>query len=96
MVLPQIAIGVGAASFWRGCWYILDDHCYPNHPQASAAVCLGAGSLGTYVFTEHVGQPYLRLGGLAVSCVLLWRGTWIASDQVYEAVWKASATDAGH
>jgi hypothetical protein len=108
-------VGMGAASFWRGAWYILDDHLFPNDAAQSAAASLGLGILGMAASQGLVARaerlavkaaqstssslmvprstlhrltlPAARFGALytvAVSCVLVWRGTWIGWDVLYE------------
>ena len=41
-VLTHVAVGMGAASFWRGAWYILDDHLFPDDAAKSASASLGS------------------------------------------------------
>ena len=132
-VAQHVAVGMGAASFWRGAWYLLDDHLFPEDAALSAGASLGLGSLGMYASQglmeraerlarklETVGKrssssrsllptgntpmrlAAARFGALytvALSCVLVWRGTWIGWDVVYERLHPAkpdSATDRGH
>jgi len=122
-VLTHIGVGMGAASFWRGAWYILDDHLFPDDPALSALTSFGLGCTGMTLsqglvgrldrFEKHfkqksrdaammVGSPrqgggfyrkyvlpvrVARFGALytiAISCVLVWRGTWLGWDVVYE------------
>jgi Fuseless len=128
----NVAVGMGAASFWRGAWYMLDDHLYPNDKAKSAAVSLLLGicgmraSQGLVARAERLEQKAAtlaqkvktgqhgggerslvwlgririspaaltswavklpRLGAVysvAMSCVLVWRGTWVGWDVVYE------------
>lgn len=99
-VLTHVGVGMGAASFWRGAWYILDDHLFPNDRAASAlsSWSLGvvgiAASQGLVEKCEKLQQQggriplkVARFGALytiAVSCVLVWRGTWLGWDVLYE------------
>lgn len=46
LVLRNFLIGCGAASFWRGAWYILDDNLFPNDPTWSASSSLLGGMAG--------------------------------------------------
>ncbi|KAL3938620.1 MAG: hypothetical protein SGARI_001672, partial [Bacillariaceae sp.] len=103
-VLTHVGVGMGAASFWRGAWYILDDHLFPDNPALSAGTSLGMGTVGmalsqglVHKVEEIAAQAarakestsvsrrrqllplkVARFGALytiAVSCVLVWRGT---------------------
>jgi Fuseless len=134
----HVLVGMGAASFWRGAWYLLDDHLYPDDKAKSAAASLALGILGMRASqglvarAERLEQRAVTLqqalllqakkggGGLlepkkslvwlgrikispdaltswavklprlgavysvAVSCVLVWRGTWGGWDVLYE------------
>ena len=97
----QIAVGVGAASFWRGAWYVLDDCLYPDEPLKSAASSFVAGCFGLgltqggvskalttkpKVLKQRILDPrkLAAMYGLAMSCVLIWRGTWMMWDLGYE------------
>ena len=42
----HVLVGMGAASFWRGAWYVLDDHLFPDDPAQSATASLGLGVAG--------------------------------------------------
>lgn len=134
-IAQHVAVGMGAASFWRGAWYLLDDHLFPEDAAKSAGASLGLGIAGMYASQglmasaerlakklEKVpasaasnkqlairapsGTPIrlaaARFGALytiAVSCVLVWRGTWVGWDVVYEKLHPekpSSATDPGH
>jgi hypothetical protein len=94
---------MGAASFWRGAWYILDDHLFPSSPEQSALASLSLGTVGMFAsqglvrrvgrFTSHnpsfpvLKVSIIRFGALysiALSCVLVWRGTWLGWDCLYE------------
>ena len=93
---------MGAASFWRGAWYILDDHLFPDHAASSAAASFGLGVVGMTASQGLIAKcedyakgrsiawlKFARFGALytiAVSCVLVWRGTWIGWDILYEAL----------
>jgi hypothetical protein len=112
-VLTHVAVGMGAASFWRGAWYILDDHLFPDDAAKSASASLALGTLGmaasqglihkVEILASKVQKQQLskdvssrslqlllkvaRFGVLytiAVSCVLVWRGTWVGWDVLYE------------
>ena len=139
----HVLVGMGAASFWRGAWYILDDNLFPDDKQASALASLGLGTLGmaasqglieraerlaeklaektslksktTLAAAENTmtrnanassrlaARPQVssntisprlllaasRVGALytvAISVVLVWRGTWIGWDVLYETL----------
>lgn len=105
-VLTHVGVGMGAASFWRGAWYVLDDHLFPDNAEASAFASLSLGTLGMAASQGLVGRierlttatnkinnskPLMRLtmmrfGALytiAMSCVLVWRGTWVGWDCLY-------------
>jgi hypothetical protein len=150
----HVFVGMGAASFWRGAWYVLDDHLFPENAAKSATASLGLGVLGMaasqgliaraeqlaekleqrnlskrkanlnastssngtssihHKAPLRVRSPLLlpgtvavaRFGALytvAVSCVLVWRGTWVGWDVVYEHLYcpgenGAKSTDPGH
>jgi len=113
----HVAVGMGAASFWRGAWYLLDDHLFPNNPtkSAMASLLLGVGGmaasqglvaraekLASQSRTKPLPLAVARFGALytvAVSCVLVWRGTWVGWDVVYEKLHPdkaAKAVDPGH
>ena len=99
-VMTHVGVGMGAASFWRGSWYILDDHLFPNNPAASAGASWGLGVLGMAASQGLVAKceelakrkakfplKVARFGALytvAISCVLVWRGTWLGWDVLYE------------
>ncbi|KAL3910245.1 MAG: hypothetical protein SGARI_002219 [Bacillariaceae sp.] len=116
-VLTHVGVGMGAASFWRGAWYILDDHLFPENPALSAGSSLAMGTVGmalsqglvhkveqiaalaavkettASVTTRRMFMPLkvARFGALytiAVSCVLVWRGTWLGwvSEKKEESV----------
>ncbi|GAX20934.1 hypothetical protein FisN_1Lh407 [Fistulifera solaris] len=123
-VLTHVAIGMGSASFWRGAWYVLDDHLFPENKEYSALASFGLGTLGMAAsqglvarmenFAKMEKYPVrlslLRFGALysiAVSCVLVWRGTWIGWDCLYARMHPLiaenerktetiNATDPGH
>ena len=104
LVLRNVLVGCGAASFWRGSWYLLDDNLYPNDPTKSAASSLVAGTVGMLASqglvqralakpstTHLLKQQTLRFGAvytIAVSCVLVWRGVWLGWDILYEKLHK--------
>eukprot|EP00527_Entomoneis_sp_CCMP2396_P007580 CAMPEP_0198155594 /NCGR_PEP_ID=MMETSP1443-20131203/69218_1 /TAXON_ID=186043 /ORGANISM="Entomoneis sp., Strain CCMP2396" /LENGTH=196 /DNA_ID=CAMNT_0043822349 /DNA_START=553 /DNA_END=1143 /DNA_ORIENTATION=+ len=108
-----------AASFWRGAWYLLDDHLFPEDSLKSVSASLGLGVAGMAAsqglvaraenMSSRVGIRPLplavaRFGAIytvAMSCVLVWRGTWLGWDCFYERVLHAGdaekkATDPGH
>lgn len=134
-VAQHVAVGMGAASFWRGAWYLLDDHLFPEDAAKSAGASLGLGIAGMYASqglmarAERLAKTFdkiplssskqvqaalltpsgtpmrlaaARFGTLytvALSCVLVWRGTWVGWDVVYERLHPeeaTSATDPGH
>ena len=139
----HVLVGMGAASFWRGAWYILDDNLFPDDKTASAVASLGLGTLGMAASqglveraerlaeklaektsmrtttaaaaventtmrhaSSRLAARYLsaantstipprlllaasRVGALytvAISVVLVWRGTWIGWDVLYETL----------
>jgi Fuseless len=87
---------MGAASFWRGAWYVLDDQLFPENASLSAITSLSLGTAGMAtsqgivhkaMSIRGVLKPVARFGALytiAISCVLVWRGTWVGWDCVYE------------
>jgi hypothetical protein len=103
-IATHVGVGMGAASFWRGAWYVLDDHLFPDDPARSAAASWGLGVVGMAASQGLVqkcevlqqrgvgvfqGLPLkvARFGALytiALSCVLVWRGTWLGWDVLYE------------
>ena len=96
-ILSHVGVGMGAASFWRGAWYILDDQLFPDNPNHSALSSLALGTCGMAASQGLVSRamavrnsylkPVARFGALyvvAMSCVLVWRGTWVGWDCVYE------------
>jgi len=112
-VALHVGVGMGAASFWRGAWYVLDDHLFPNSTSQSAVASLALGvtgmaaSQGLVERCEQLAKsgskrrlPVARFGAvytIAVSCVLVWRGTWIGWDVLYETAQSdAKSTDPGH
>lgn len=118
MLATHVCVGVGAASFWRGSWYVLDEHLYPDDAVKSSVASFGLGIVGLTASQCLVGRAeqmaknasrvrpaslaLARFGAIysvATSCVLVWRGTWLAWDIVYEYVHpheEAKATDPGH
>ena len=97
IVAGHVGVGMASASFWRGAWYMLDDCLYPGDPfkSATASFALGVtgmlGSQGMISRTERIRpgtlQQVAKFGALyviAMSCVLVWRGTWVMWDVVYE------------
>lgn len=101
-LLTHVGVGMGAASFWRGAWYVLDDHLFPDNAEQSAAASLTLGVAGMMAsqglmhkceelarqkFASPLAVKAARFGALytvAMSCVLVWRGTWIGWDCLYE------------
>ncbi|CAB9509195.1 expressed unknown protein [Seminavis robusta] len=96
-MLTHVGVGMGAASFWRGAWYVLDDQLYPEDANKSAAASLILGTAGmaasqgivyrAMMVQSRLFKPAARFGALytiAMSCVLVWRGTWVGWDCVYE------------
>jgi hypothetical protein len=100
-IATHVGVGMGAASFWRGAWYVLDDHLFPDDPARSSAASWGLGVVGMAASQGLVqkcevlqqrgvqGFPLkaARFGALytiALSCVLVWRGTWVGWDVLYE------------
>jgi hypothetical protein len=108
-VLTHVGVGMGAASFWRGAWYILDDHLFPASPEHSALASLSLGTVGMFASQGLVGRierltakkpavPALRVSlirfgalySIALSVVLVWRGTWVGWDCLYERLHSPS------
>lgn len=102
-VLSHVGVGMGAASFWRGAWYILDDQLFPDNPSKSAVASLTMGTCGMAASQGMVSRaldvrnpllkPVARFGALylvAISCVLVWRGTWVGWDCVYEKLYHST------
>lgn len=106
-VLTHVGVGMGAASFWRGAWYVLDDHLFPDESWKSALASFTLGVAGmtasqglvakceqlaakkatTNSVTTARRLKVYRFGALytiAMSCVLVWRGTWVGWDVLYE------------
>lgn len=107
-VLTHVGVGMGAASFWRGAWYVLDDHLFPEESWKSALASFTLGVAGMTASQGLVAKceqlaakkavtgdtvtaarrlKVYRFGALytiAVSCVLVWRGTWVGWDVLYE------------
>ena len=118
MLATHVCVGVGAASFWRGAWFVLDDHLFPDDAVKSAAASFGLGVAGLTAsqglveraerMAKHAAKvrpaslAVARFGAIytvATSCVLVWRGTWIGWDVLYETLHPhegAKATDPGH
>lgn len=118
MLATHVCVGVGAASFWRGAWYILDDHLFPQDAVKSAAASFGlgiAGLFGSQGLVERAERlsrnaarvrptslAVARFGAIytvATSCVLVWRGTWVGWDCLYEYMHPhedTKSTDPGH
>jgi len=105
MVGQHVLIGMGVSSFWRGAWYVLDDHLFPEDSAKSALASFGLGvagmtaSQGLVAKCEELAKKnseskvlarrlkIYRFGALytiAISCVLVWRGTWVGWDVLYE------------
>lgn len=98
-VLGQVAIGMACASYWRGAWYFLDDHLYPENTFHSAVSSLGLGTVGMTIcqgvaevthsspWNRWKRTPTARFAALyavSTSCVLVWRGAWLLCDVAYE------------
>ena len=112
----KLGVGAGAASFWRGAWYVIDDNLYPDEPVKSAASSLGIGTTGlaaSSVSIDAMSKPLSKLPlplksavlftsvySLALSNILVWRGTWMLWDLAYESYGESEkdykATDEGH
>jgi Fuseless len=96
-VLTHVGVGMGAASFWRGAWYVLDDHLFPDDKEKSAlaSLVLGVAGMTASQGLMHACEDMARKKfasplavktayTVAVSVVLVWRGTWVGWDCVYE------------
>lgn len=114
----HVCVGMGAASFWRGAWYILDDHLFPEDAVKSALASFGLGVVGLTASQGLVERAeklaknaarvrpmslaVARFGAIytvATSCVLVWRGTWVGWDCLYEYLHPhedTKSTDPGH
>jgi Fuseless len=84
---------------------MLDDQLFPENPEASAITSLGLGTAGMTASQGLVARalavqrpmikPVARFGALytvAMSCVLVWRGTWVGWDCVYERLLNSPTT----
>jgi Fuseless len=54
IVLYHVFIGMCAASFWRGAWYVLDDVLFPNQKELSAISSLTVGTAGMFLFQGRI------------------------------------------
>jgi|Transcript_20385 hypothetical protein len=111
-VATHVGIGMASASYWRGAWYLLDDNLFPESPLKSALASLSLGTVGMAASQGLVEKAeslskqgsvrrlcVVRFGAIysvAISCVLVWRGTWLLWDCVYESVTDTHATTPGH
>lgn len=108
----HLGVGMASASFWRGAWYVLDDHMFPDCATTSASASLGLGVVGM-AFSQGLvrkSEALAKLGSvrrvqlarfaavytIAMSCVLVWRGTWMAWDIAYEKLTEADPKEPGH
>ena len=105
----QVGVGMLCASYWRGMWYILDDHLFPENPTYSGFSSLLMGTTGLAVSQQAIARMYqkempkalkdkmlpcqysslARFGSLyfvSISCVLVWRGTWVLWDVASERI----------
>lgn len=96
----QVAVAAGVAGFWRGAWYVLDGTLFPDDLTASGAASLALGTGGLVLNQQVVAprllrclnkgkvlSPLVRFGtvyGMAMSCVMIWRGAWVLCDAAYE------------
>jgi hypothetical protein len=108
----HLGVGMASASFWRGAWYVLDDNMFPDCATTSASASLALGVVGMVASQGLVqkSEALARLGSvrrvqvarfaaiytIALSCVLVWRGTWMAWDVGYEKFTEAHPTEPGH
>lgn len=111
-VCTHVGVGMASASFWRGAWYVLDDHMFPESPVKSACASLGLGVVGMVASQGLVqkSEALAKLGSvrrvqvarfaaiysIALSCVLVWRGTWMMWDVAYETWTESHPTQPGH
>lgn len=111
-VATHVGIGMASASFWRGAWYVLDDNLFPDAPFNSALASLSLGAVGMAASQGLVEKAeslskqgsvrrlcVVRFGAIysvAMSCVLVWRGTWLLWDCVYEQITENHPTTPGH
>lgn len=86
-----LAVGVGAASFWRGAWYVMDAVLFPDDMVASCQACLLLGFGGHALLHELIPRipavflaPAVVRTALVYVCALIpvfvWRGTWLSWD----------------
>jgi len=111
-VATHVGIGMASASFWRGAWYIMDDSLFPDSPIQSATASLSLGAVGMAATQGLVEKAealskqgsvrrlcvvrFAAIYSIAMSCVLVWRGTWIGWDVVYEKITSQHPTTPGH
>lgn len=105
----QVLVAAGVAGFWRGAWYVLDGTLFPDDLMASGAASLMLGTGGLTLNQHVVAprllrcvnqgkvlSPLVRFGtvyGMALSCVMIWRGAWVLCDAAYEKMTGWSALD---
>lgn len=111
-VATHVGVGMGAASFWRGAWYIMDDSLFPDCPTTSATASLMGGAIGIAASQGLIAKAeslskqgsvqrlcvvrFAALYSVAMSCVLVWRGTWMAWDQLFLHFTEEEATKPGN
>lgn len=111
-VATHVGVGMASASFWRGAWYILDDSLFPESPVKSAVASLVGGAVGMAASQGLVEKAealskqgsvrrlcavrFAAIYTVAMSCVLVWRGTWGGWDILYEYLSEQKPTTPGH
>jgi len=98
-VAMNVGVGMAAASYWRGLWYVMDDLVFPQNALHSATTSLGLGVAGVAMWSRGfvdatVGgswqkgftslRRFASLYVLSGSVVMIWRGTWMLWDIAYE------------
>ena len=82
-------VGAGAASFWRGAWYVMDAALFPDDPQKSCAssLVLGFGGFAAlhsgvhrFPFSSSCAPRAFALYAACLANVAAWRGIWMGWD----------------
>jgi hypothetical protein len=90
----------------------MDDSLFPDSPVKSAGASLSLGFVGMAASQGLVEKAealskvgsvrrlcvvrFAAIYSIAMSCVLVWRGTWITWDIVYEKLTEQQPTTPGH
>jgi len=75
-VLRNVLIGCGAASFWRGAWYILDDNLFPEDPAKSASASLLGGITGMFLSQGLIKRSEIVVNHFPKEQLLFPRGVY--------------------